>query len=454
VKSWAVSPDKLTYTFTLRDGLKWDDGQPVTSEDCIASIKRWGSSDTMGQKLMDYTKDLKAVDQKTFQLVLKSPYGLVLDSLAKPSSNVPFMMPKRFAETPREKQLGPGDQIGLGPFKFVQAEFQPGIKAVYVKNPDYQPRGEKPSWASGGKVVKVDRVEWVNMPDHQTAVNALIAGEIDYMESPPHDLYPVLEKAPGVKMQVINKLGLQGMLRFNHLHPPFNNPKIRQAVALAVNQEDYMKAWITDQRYRRTCWAMFVCNTPLATDTGSEGVMRGDLEKAKALLKEAGYDGTKVVLMHPTDVYSINTYPIVTAQALRKIGMNVDVQAMDWQTLVGRRAKQEPVAQGGWNMFHTNWVAQDVMNPIANAGVNTKGPKGGWFGWPADPQIEDLRDQYARETEPARQKKLAADLQKRAYEIHAYLPLGEYLAAVAYRDALVGVLEGPAPFFWNIEKKK
>jgi peptide/nickel transport system substrate-binding protein len=454
VDKWTVSPDKLTYTFTLRDGLKWHDGAPVTSEDCIASIKRWGERDTMGQKLMEYTKELKVVDPKTFQLVLKAPYGLVLESLGKPSSNVPFMMPKRIAETPGTKGLGPAEQIGSGPFKFVQAEFSPGVKAVYVKNTDYQPRAEKPSWASGGKVVKVDRAEWIAMPDHQTAVNALIGGEIDFIETPPHDLYPVLEAAPNIKMHVINKLGLQGMLRFNHLHPPFNNPKIRQAVAIGVIHDDYMKAWISDPKYRRTCFAMFVCNTPLATDAGSEGLMRGNIEKAKALLKEAGYDGTTVVLMHPTDVLTINTYPVVTAQALRKMGMNVDVQAMDWQTLVGRRAKQEPVAQGGWNMFHTNWVAQDVMNPVVNAGTNTKGAQGGWFGWPADPQIEDLRDRFAREGDPAKQKALAADIQKRAYEIGAYLPLGEYTTASAYRDVLTGVLDGPAPFLWNIEKKK
>ncbi|HXH84043.1 MAG TPA: ABC transporter substrate-binding protein [Candidatus Tectomicrobia bacterium] len=454
VKSWTQSPDKLTYTFVLRDGLKWHDGQPVTAEDCVASIKRWAQTDTMGQKLMEYTASLTAPDAKTIRLQLKSPYGLVLDSLGKPSSNVPFMMPRRIAEKPANKALGPEDQIGSGPFKFVQGEFQPGVKAVYVKNTEYVPRSEKPSWGSGGKVVKIDRVEWVTMPDHQTAVNALIAGEIDYMESPPHDLYPILEQAPGVKMQVINKLGLQGMLRFNHLHPPFNNPKIRQAVAYAVNQEDYMKAWISDPKYRRTCFAMFVCNTPLATTAGSEGLMRGNIEKAKQLLKEAGYDGTPIVIMHPTDVATIATYPIVTAQALRKAGFNVDVQAMDWQTLVGRRAKQEPPSQGGWNMFHTNWVAHDVMNPIGNAGVNTKGPKGGWFGWPSDPQIEDMRDQFARESDPAKQKKIAEAIQRRAYEIGAYLPLGEYTGAIAFRDHLTGILDGPVPYLWNIEKKK
>jgi peptide/nickel transport system substrate-binding protein len=158
--------------------------------------------------------------------------------------------------------------------------------------------------------------------------------------------------------------------------------------------------------------------------------------------------------MHPTDVVSIASYPVVTAQAMRKAGFNVDVQAMDWQTLVSRRSKQEPPAQGGWNMFHTNWVAHDVMNPIGNAGINTKGAKGGWFGWPADPQIEDMRDQFARETDPAKQKQIAEAIQKRAYEIHAYLPLGEYTSAIAFRDSLSGVLDGPVPYFWNIEKKK
>jgi peptide/nickel transport system substrate-binding protein len=451
VKEWNVSGDKLTYTFTLRDGLKWHDGAPVTAEDCVASIKRWGERDAMGQKLMEYVKELKPVNPKTFQLVLKTPYGLVLESLGKPSSNVPFMMPKRVAETEGTKAIS--EHIGSGPFKFVQADFQPGVKAVYVKNKDYVARSEPPSSASGGKVVKVDRVEWVNMPDHQTAVNALINGEIDYMEAPPHDLYPVLQAAPNVKLHVINKPGSQGMLRFNHLHPPFNNPKIRLAVAYAINQEDYMKAWISDAKYRRTCFAMFVCNTPLATDAGSDGLMRGNVERAKQLLKEGGYDGTKVVIMHPTDVYTISAYPVVTAQALRKLGMNVEVQAMDWQTLVGRRAKKEPPAQGGWNMFHTNWVAQDIMNPIVSAGVNAKGGTA-WFGWPDDPTLEDLRDAYARETDPARQKRLAADIQKRAYEIQAYLPLGEYTVAIAFRDHLSGILDGPVPFLWNVEKKK
>src|ERR1700680_5148362 len=204
---WKVSDDKLTYTFTLRDGLKWHDGAPVTAEDCVASLKRWGTNAGMGQKLMDFTASIEATDARTITLKLKEPYGLVLESIGKPSSYVPFMMPKRMAETPPGQQIK--EQIGSGPFKFVQAEFQPGVKAVYEKNKDYVPRKEPPSWTAGGEVVKVDRVEWITMPDAQTAVNALQSGDIDFTENPSFDLLPVLEANPDIKVETLHKLRQQ-----------------------------------------------------------------------------------------------------------------------------------------------------------------------------------------------------------------------------------------------------
>src|SRR6187431_1166452 len=199
-----VSDDKLTYTFTLRDGLKWHDGAPVTAEDCVASLKRWGKNDNMGQKMMDFTASIEPIDAKSFALKLKEPYGLVLESIGKPSSYTPFMMPKRMAETPAGQQMK--EQIGSGPFKFVTAEFQPGVKAVYEKNPDYVPRKEPASWTAGGKVVKVDRVEWVTMPDAQTAVNALQSGDIDFMENPSFDLLPVVKANKDIQIETLNKL--------------------------------------------------------------------------------------------------------------------------------------------------------------------------------------------------------------------------------------------------------
>ena len=170
VDKFDVSKDQLTYTFTLRDGLKFHDGQPVRSADCIASIDRWSKRDALGQKLAEATESWSAVDDKTFRLKLKKPFPLTLEALAKPSSNVPFIMPERIAKTDPFKNID--DPIGSGPFKFVRAEWVPGNKVVYVKNTDYVPRKEPPSWASGGKVVKVDRVEWIYIPDSATAAAA------------------------------------------------------------------------------------------------------------------------------------------------------------------------------------------------------------------------------------------------------------------------------------------
>ena len=262
VDTWTVSGDKLTYTFTLRDGLKFHDGQPVTSEDCIASIKRWAARDAMGQKLMDFTKEMKAVDARTFTLTLKEPYGLVLESLGKPSSLVPFIMPKRVADTPPNQQIT--EFIGSGPFVFRRDLWRAGETIVYEKFKDYRPRPEPASGLAGGKVVYLDRVEWQAIPDAQTAVNALLNGEIDMIEQPVIELLPLMEKDRNIEIVDFNPLGSQYNLRFNTLHKPFDNPKIRQAALYALNQKDFLAAGIGNPKYQKDCKAVFICGTPNA----------------------------------------------------------------------------------------------------------------------------------------------------------------------------------------------
>ncbi|MDB5604418.1 MAG: hypothetical protein JWP25_1318 [Bradyrhizobium sp.] len=451
---WKVSDDKLTYTFTLRDGLKWHDGAPVTAEDCVASLKRWGKVDGMGQKLMDFTKSLEATDAGTITLTLKETYGLVLESIAKPSSLVPFMMPKRLAETPPTQQIK--EQIGSGPFKFVQAEFQPGVKAVYEKNTDYVPRKEAPSWTAGAKVVKVDRVEWITMPDAQTAVNALLSGDIDFDETPPFDLLPALAANKDLKVESLNKLGFQTIGRMNFLYPPFDNVKVRRAALLAMNQKDVLDALVGNPKYYKICGAVFACGTPLETDVGSETLVKGNgMAEAKKLLAESGYDGTPIVLLAPGDVVTLKAQPIVVAQQLRAAGFKVDVQATDWQSVVARRASQKPPKEGGWNIFFTNLTGADVANPIANLQISGKGKNGAWFGWPENPKMEAMRDAYSRTLSPEEQKKIATDIQKEVYDQVIYIPLGQYRVVNAWRTSLTGVLDGPAtPVFWNIDKSE
>ena len=280
----------------------------------------------------------------------------------------------------------------------------PGAKVVYVKNQAYVPRSEPASGAAGGKIVNFDRFEWHYIPDDQSKMNALINGEVDYWENPPADLVPVLQGAEGVKVLLADPYGSQGWMRINHLHPPFDNKLARQTLQYVVNQETYLQAIVGTPDLYRVCPAMFMCDTPYGTDVGSDRLMMQDFDKAKAMLKEAGYGGEEIILMHPTDIPELTAATQVTAQLLRQAGINLNVQAVDWSTLTSRRAEKKDPADGGWNIFHTSWIAPDLVNPVANIGVSGGGVEKAWFGWPTDAEIEALRQSFARETNPANQE--------------------------------------------------
>ena len=450
LEGWTVSDDKLVYTFTLRDGLVFHDGQPVTSADCIASIRRWAARDAMGQKLMDFTKELVSVDAKTFTLILKEPYGLVLESLGKPSSLVPFIMPKRVAETPANTQIS--EFVGSGPFVFRRDLWRAGEAVIYEKFKDYKPRAEPPSGLSGGKVVHLDRVEWLAMPDAQTAINALLNGEIDLLEQPVIELLALLEKDKNIEVVDFNPLGLQYGFRFNVLHKPFDNAKIRQAALYALNQKDFLLAGIGNPRYFKECKAVFICDTPNATDKGFEDKLGSNFAKSKEILKEAGYDGTPVVLLFATDTNTGRLTPIVKS-LLERGGFTVDIQPMDWQTVVARRTRKEPPSAGGWNGFMTAWVSADLLDPISSSFVSAACDKAA-IGWPCDAELEKLRDSYARAIDPVERKALAEKVQVRLSEYPTYAQLGQYNIPMARRTTVSGNLESPVPVFWNVKKKQ
>jgi peptide/nickel transport system substrate-binding protein len=452
VESWTASDDKRLWTFKLRPGLVFHDGAPVTGEDVIASLSRWGKRDAMGQKLFTFVDRMDSPAPDTFRLFLREACGFVLEALGKPSSNVPFIMPKRVADTPADKQID--DYTGSGPYVFKRDEYKPGDKAVYLKFDKYVPRNEPPSGTAGGKRVFVDRVEWnLALRDAQQQVNALARGEVDILEQPAFESYAALKADPNVEIVNSNPLGFQYMLRFNHLHKPFNDPKIKAAAIMALNQEAFLKAQVGVDGFWKVCASMFTCGTPYASNAGAEAqnLGKGNLRRAQEMLKASGYDKTPVVILKPTDLASINKLPDVAALLLRQAGFVVDLQSMDWNTVVSRRAKKDPPAQGGWNIFATAWVSPDIWNPLTNAAIGAAGDKA-WFGWADSPEIEKLREEFARATEDAKKKELAQKIQKAAFEYGTHVPLGETINPAAVRKGVKGLVTGPGNLYWNIDK--
>ena len=450
VDTWTVSDDQLTWTFKLRDGLKWHDGAPVTAADAVPSIKRWTNKDALGGLLAKSTKEMTVVDERTFRIVLKEPFGMMLKALAKSASVPLFVMPKSVAETPVSQQIS--DTTGSGPFIFKKDEWKAGEKVVYVRNPDYKPRTEPPSGLAGGKVAKLDRVEWVWIPDNQTQVNALLSGEIDMIETPAHDLLPVLEKDKNVQIVVLDPLGLTYVLRYNWKQPPFNDVRYRRAATLALNQKDFLQATIGDPRYYKVCKAMFGCGTPLENSAGMQGMLESNFEESRKLLKELGYDGTPIVVLQTSDNPTLTNLAPVTKTLLERGGFKVDVQSMDWQTLVARRTKQDPVAQGGWNIAQTAAAAVLLLDPVNNHYAEASGDRA-QFGWPLDEEIEKLRMQFIREGDPKKQLEIAERVQSRIIGEGVTVPLGQFLQPLARRTSVSGNVISPVTVFWNIEKK-
>lgn len=451
VDSYTVSGDGLVYTFKLRDGLEFHDGQPVRAADCVASMKRWGARDNIGQKLLEFSESLDVVDDKTFRLTLKEPFGLVLDAMAKADSNVLFVMPERIARTDPFEQIT--DPTGSGPFKMVTEEWVQGERVVYAKNTRYKPRNEPPSMLAGGKIPGVDRIEFIFIPDTGTAFAAIQAGEIDYYHEPPMDQVKPMNDHPDITVKALDQFGSQGFLRFNHLHPPFNDKRARQAVLWATRQEDYMQTVVGNPEYYKISSSYFMTGSPCETAVGSEALRGQDLEKAKRLLQESGYDGRPVVVIDPADKPFHHAITLITVEQLRKIGMNVDVHSMPISMMMQQRQIKDPPDKGGWNIFHTDFPFMSVSSPVTNAALNSRCDGKNWPGWPCNEKIEQLRDQYIREADPVKRCAIVAELQKEAFDFVPQGIYGQYLKLTAVRDELEGVLFSPVPIFWNITKK-
>jgi len=230
------------------------------------------------------------------------------------------------------------------------------------------------------------------------------------------------------------------VLRMNALQPPFNNPKLRQALRHAIDQAAFIRAYTDDPKQGMVCPGLYACNSPYSSNAG---LSKPDLAKARALVKEAGYDGTPVVILQPTDIPNLNTRAQVADQVLRDIGRKTRLDAMDWATVTTRRTSRESVDKGGWSIFAAGPALLHTMDPLPHFPMRAACDKS-WPGWPCDTEMERLRDAFADAATEADRKKAADQYQQRALEVGPYWPLGELVGYRGLRSNLEGTLATPA----------
>jgi peptide/nickel transport system substrate-binding protein len=439
---YTVENDGKTWTLTLRDGLLFHDGTKVLARDVVASLQRWGVKDAFGQALMEATDELSAPSDTVVRFRLNRVFPLLPQALAKPTNLMAAIMPERLAKTPPNTLLS--EMVGSGPYRYLADQRVPGARNVYAKFDGYKPRDGVASFCAGPRIAHFERVEWLTTPDPATQAAALQRGEVDWVEQPVMDLVPSLRQDKNLKVEVVETTGLIGVLRFNFLYPPFDNPAIRRAALQAVNQRDFMEA-VAGEAGRNVIndrVGYFAPSSPYASDAGMQTFsVKPDLAKLKQQVEQAGYKGEKVVFLGATDVARISAICQVGADMLSKIGLNVDYVSTDWGTVVQRTTRKQPIEQGGWNIFGSMWGGYDWYSPAGDAALRGNGPNA-WMGWPTLPKMEALRDQWLRAPDMPTQKALASDIQAQAFSDVPCLPLGLYYQPVAYRNDLTDMMKG------------
>jgi peptide/nickel transport system substrate-binding protein len=442
VETHSVSTDRLQWSFTLRPGLAFHDGQPVRAADVVASLTRWMPRDALGRMLLDAQDALTAKDDRTFELRLKRPFPLLLEILGKPNAPVPFILPERIARTPGDQRIT--EIIGSGPFRFRPDLWRPGNVMVLEKFAAYRPRAEAPDFLAGGKTVKVDSLALRVLPDQATASTALIAGEVDYQQYVPFDWITRLERSRDVRLLSLGGLHqFQGNFRPNHAFPPFDDPAVRRVLWKLVDQASILQAIGIPERFRTRCSSFWMCGAPYSTDAGAEGAGLA-IEAAKAELARTRYNGQPVIFLQVAGSIS-QTAAQVLVQAMKQAGFNVDEQVMDWGTVLARRGRRE-----GWSIFSVYSNGVDMLTPLTHFYIASSCAE--YPGWSCDDRIPALTRAFADAGSMAERQRIATEVQRIAYELTPSVMWGQFTIPAAYRSSLRGLMPSSFPIFWNVEK--
>jgi peptide/nickel transport system substrate-binding protein len=400
---------------------------------------------------MAVTDDLSALDDRRIQFRLSRPFPMLAEALAKTGGPPCVMMPERLALTDPMKAVT--DMTGSGPFRFLPDERVSGVRAVYAKFDAYRPRETgSAEWTAGPKLVHFDRVEWTTIPDPATGAAALATGEQDWLAVALPDLIPMIRRDAKLRAVVQDQTGLLGIMRPNHLQPPFDNPDIRRALLKAIDQAAFMQASVGDDpSLYRTGVGYFCPQGLMATDAGMSVLTSPrDVDGARRDIIAAGYKGEKVVVMTPSDLPSLNSLNLVAFDLLQRVGFNVELLNTDWATMAQRRNNKNAPDKGGWNLFCSSASGTDLLTP-ATIGYMRADGQNALYGWPNSPRVEQLRQAWLAASNISQQQAICVDLQKQCLIDLPYYPLGQNMGATAFRADLTGMVPG-FPIFWNVRR--
>ena len=430
IESEHVDQNGLRWTLQLREGLMFHDGSPVRAQDAVASIKRFGARNLIGQTLFSCLDTLSATSDRSLEFKLTRPFSLLSVTLASAAASI---MPERLANTP--DNIAIKEIIGSGPFRFLPHRWVSGSQIVYQKSAQYRPRlSGQASNTAGPKIAHIDEVRWQIIPDRATAVAALQNNEVDGIEVIDNEFIPTLRKNKQIAL-IKAPLPSIFILRFNHLHAPFDNPAMRRAILSVINQTDYMMAanGADFPEYWNDKCGVFAPGTPMASTAGMDKLTgKRNLAQARKLIKDSGYAGQPIIILDPVDTAPYHACALVTEDLFKQLGIKTELRAMNWGSYLQRRNNQSSPAEGGWHIGFTALVGTGNLDPVSNPAIRGTG-KLGWFGWPTNDTLEKLRQDWLFAATLQERQAICRDIQVQVMEHVPYIPLGAVYNLTALR---------------------
>ena len=429
-ESHVVSDEGRRYTITLRRGVKFHNGKELTSADVVASLTRWGRLHTSGKAIWKYVEALEARDPYTVVFHLKAPTGSLLYAVA---STYAAIYPKEVVDAAGDSPVK--TLIGTGPFRFVEHKPDRHIRLARFK--EYAARAEPPNGFGGKRTAWVDEIYFLPTPDLAVRAAGLETGEYHFADQIKQDQYERLSKIPALELSIV-KFGFWPDAVLNHKQGPMTNKKLRQAMLAALDPEPILAAAIGNKEFYRLDGAVFQKELPWHTTAGLEGYNQKNKDKARRLLKEAGYAGQPVRWLTTQEYDYMYKSALVARQQLEEVGFKIDLQVVDWATLVQRRAKPEL-----FDVFSTG-------HPVGFDPALSTPLQCDWPGWWCHEEKERLMAELTRETDPKKRKAIIERIQVVFYEDVGRIKFGDVFLFRAARKELRGSFRTvPYIHFWN-----